>query len=120
MTMDVWARLLPVLIAVESNGDPNAIGDQGRAVGILQIRECVVADVNRLYHRRFRWPDDCRSEWASTCIAVLYLSHYAGRDASAETWARVWNGGPRGATGTRRRATDGYWRRVQARMEGRR
>ena len=115
MTLELWARLLPALIYVESRGNPAAVGDNGQSVGILQIRECVVRDVNRLYGTTFRWPEDCRSEWASTVIAVRYLCHYAGQDGSPEKWARVWNGGP---NGYRRRATVEYWGRVRRAMEG--
>ena len=33
-------RLLAAIKQVESGGDPNAVGDQGRAIGAFQIWEC--------------------------------------------------------------------------------
>ena len=38
-----------------------------------------------------------------------------GYPAAPETWARLWNGGPRGPE---KKATIGYWANVQAAMEG--
>lgn len=87
-------RLLDALQTVESNG--NAIGDGGKAVGILQVHPCVVADVNRIHGTRQ--------------IARLYLSHYCKTD-SDEANARTWHGGPRGS---KCKATIAYWRKVQA------
>lgn len=102
-------RLLDALQTVESNGNANAIGDGGKAVGILQIHPCVVADVNRIHGTRYTLSD--RLDPAkSRDIARLYLSHYCKTD-SDEANARTWNGGPRGA---KRKATLAYWRKVRA------
>ena len=114
MTLEQWAILLPALIYVESRGNPSAVGDNGKAIGILQIHQCVVEDVNRIYHRSFRWPADCRSEWASVTMAILYLCRYAGAEGSPEKWARIWNGGP---TGHRNTATLQYWHKVRDAMQ---
>ena len=47
------ASLIAALIFVESGGNPNAVGDQGRAIGVLQVHRAVVADVNRLYGTQY-------------------------------------------------------------------
>ena len=41
-------NLITALIAVESSGNDMAIGDNGRALGPLQIHRGVVLDVNRI------------------------------------------------------------------------
>ena len=42
--------LLEALCLVESGGDPNAVGDNSEALGILQIHRVYVDDVNRILH----------------------------------------------------------------------
>lgn len=42
---DAWWRMIDALIEVESNGQPDAVGDDGQAVGILQIHPCVIDDL---------------------------------------------------------------------------
>lgn len=102
-------RLLDALQTVESGGNARAIGDGGKAVGILQIHPCVVSDVNRIHGTHYTLSD--RLDPAkSREIARLYLSHYCKTD-SDEANARIWNGGPRGA---KRKATLAYWKKVRA------
>lgn len=102
-------RLLDALQTVESNGNANAIGDGGKAVGAYQIHPGVISDVNRICGTAYTLQD--RLDPAkSRQIARLYLSHYCKTD-SDEANARTWNGGPRGA---KRKATLGYWKRVRA------
>ncbi len=117
-------RLWQAICTVESGGDPDAYNRKERAAGIAQIRPVCLKDVNRI--ARLRGEDDrftgadrhdpsaARRMWA------LYLEHYGkayarrtGRPATAEVYARIWNGGP---TGWRKRSTRRYWQRVQAVM----
>jgi hypothetical protein len=104
------AALLAALIAVESGGDCRAIGDQGRSIGILQITEACVRDVNRIYGIHYRWPDDCFDRKSSVEICVAYLNWYGGKSKSLEKSARIWNGGPKGH---RNAETLAYWRKVK-------
>jgi len=112
---------IAAMIVVESGGDPRAVGDGGQAVGVLQIHPAYVADVNRItgrdYYRADRW-----SRRSSIEMAVAYLDHYGrkweqrtGQEAGPEQWARIHNGGPRGAE---KQSTEKYWQRVKAVMEG--
>jgi hypothetical protein len=108
-------RLLLALIAVESNGNDAAVGDQGRAVGCLQIHARVVEDVNRVYGTQFRLSHRWDRE-QSLRICELYLAHYAARVPGPVTWetyARIWNGGP---SGHQKEATAAYWAKVQAEL----
>lgn len=108
------AQLLAALIAVESGGDCNAIGDNGRSIGCLQITEPCVRDVNRIYGTTFKWPDDCFNWYLSTRICDLYLSHYGGEKATDHKLARIWNAGPKGH---RNPASRAYWRKVKQQLE---
>lgn len=106
------AQLIAAMMLVESHGDPSAIGDGGRALGVLQIHACAVADVNRRFGTQYRHRDALHARHAVR-ICRLYISMHAPAGATAEHMARIWNGGPRGHL---RPATLGYWRRVQAAM----
>ena len=101
-------NLITALIAVESSGNDLAIGDNGRAVGPLQIHRGVVLDVNRITGSHYRH-QDMTNRAAARAVCQAYLTHY-GRGATTEQLARRWNGGP---TGDRKTATVAYWRRVQ-------
>lgn len=105
--------LIPILMMIESGGDPNAIGDEGRSVGVLQISEAVVNDVNRVYGTHFT-PEDRKDVDKSRRICELYLRHWAKDFDSLEAMARIWNGGPRGHI---RPCTLKYWLKVKAILE---
>ncbi len=100
--------LISALMIVESSGNDQAIGDNGRALGPLQIHRGVVLDVNRITGSKYQWQQMTnRAQARAVCQA--YLEHY-GRGKSLEDQARIWNGGP---SGHKKAATVSYWRRVQ-------
>lgn len=105
-------NLITALIAVESSGNDLAIGDQGRAIGALQIHRAVVVDVNRFTGSHYRHQDMTNRATARK-VCQAYLEHYA-RGATDEQAARRWNGGP---TGDRKPATLPYWRKVEKAMK---
>ena len=80
----IWA-----LEQIESGADPEAIGDDGLAVGILQITPIMVAEVNRILgHQRYTL-EDRKCVNCSRAMAAIAL-----RDArTAQEVARVWNPG---------------------------
>lgn len=113
-----YAVLIAALIQVESGGVDDAIGDEGRAVGCLQIHEIFVEDVNRIAGTDYA-PDSryCRS--ASVVMATKWLKHYEQHyretfciEPSAETMARIYNSGFRGYV-RNKRASDHYWSKVK-------
>lgn len=111
----VTDSFIDALITHESNGDNNAVGDNGKAVGCLQIWKEVVDDVNRFSSRKFTYADR-KNRAKSRQICRLYLTHYAtkarlGHIPTNEDYARIWNGGPNGHKKT---ATIGYWNRLKA------
>ena len=107
------AALLAALLAVESGGNDMAVGDHGRAIGALQIHAGVVQDVNRHHGTRYTHRD-MHDRAKAVMVCSLYLQTYAP-NATPEVQARVWNGGPRGAS---KAATLGYWARVKRKMGG--
>ncbi len=110
---DRYARLLPAIEQVESGSDPAAIGDGGKAVGILQIHTVLVDDANRIAgERRWTYADRLDAD-KSRAMFRTYSDHYS-RGKSDEVVARRWNGGPRGDS---KAATSGYWNKVRTQME---
>lgn len=88
------APLLAAMMLVESSSNPSAIGDGGRARGILQIHPGVVADVNRIAGTHYRHRD-AHDPKVAVWMATVYLGHYCP-GASAERMARTWHCGPSG------------------------
>ena len=86
-----WSVLLAALIEVESHGNPNAVGDHGKAIGCLQIHKEVVADVNHIYNTNFRHKTAFDPAVAKI-IAELYLTHY-GQWYKNQAWTGADYGG---------------------------
>jgi hypothetical protein len=61
--------LILALAMVESSFNPSAVGDNGDAVGLLQIHECVIQDVNRVYGTSYTL-DDRLNPQASVAICT--------------------------------------------------
>ena len=109
-------RLIPALEIVESNRNPAAVGDNGKAKGILQIWNVVIQDVNRIYKTYFTHDDAFDKEKAKE-IASKYLQFYGeqyekktGKTATTEVLARTFNGGPNGYKNPN---TLTYWEKVK-------
>ena len=110
----VEPKLLDALIAVESGGRDDAIGDGGLALGALQIHAGVVADVNEVAGTKYRHTD-MHDRKIALFVASAYLDRYAtqkrlGRAVTDEDRARIWNGGP---SGWKKKATLKYWQKVR-------
>lgn len=108
-------HLIDALAKVESGGDPKAVGDSGRALGLLQIWDVVVVDVNR-YHKTNYSHKDAFDPVKAKDICRKYLAIYAtekrlGRKPTLEDYARIWNGGPNGHKNPK---TVKYWAKVKA------
>jgi hypothetical protein len=74
---EILSIVLSALVQIESGARPNAIGDGGKAVGILQIHPVMVEEANRI-HGAARWtPADRRDPQASLAMARTVLAwHY--------------------------------------------
>jgi hypothetical protein len=112
--MTTLSNLITALIIVESSGNDQAIGDNGRALGPLQIHKAVVLDVNRITGSHYRHQDMTnRAQARAVCEA--YLKHYVtekriGRKPTVADFAKVWNSGPEGFKKT---CSDKYAAKVQ-------
>lgn len=106
--------LFLAIVQIESGGNDNAIGDNGRAIGPAQIRAKVIRDVNRFYKTRFTLRD-AKNRKTAFSIFNSYLWIYAtperlGRAVTDIDRARIWNGGP---AGWRKPTTLPYAKKVQ-------
>ena len=109
-------HLLSAIMFVESSYNDSAYHKGEDAVGCLQIRKCMVDDVNRILRRqksdiRFIY-DDRWLRNKSIKMFDIYCKHY-GLTTSEEI-ARCWNGGPRGMD---KEATVYYWNKVQDHLD---
>ena len=110
------SHLLSAIMDVESNNNDSAYRANEDAVGCLQIRKCMVDDVNRILRRqksdiRFTY-DDRWLRTKSTQMFGIYCRHYGLN--TAEEIARCWNGGPRGMS---KPLTATYWKKVQKNLD---
>ena len=102
-------NLISALIVVESSGNDLAVGDQGKAIGCLQIHKAVVADVNKFTGSHYQW-QQMTNRVAARAVCQAYLEHY-GKNKTTEEQARIWNGGPQGHH--KKQATEAYWNKVR-------
>tara|TARA_R100000005_G_C4952639_1_gene172452 strand:- start:531 stop:1067 length:537 start_codon:yes stop_codon:yes gene_type:complete len=104
--------IINAIVQVESGGDPNAHAKGEDAVGVLQIRKCMVDDVNRILERQgidkqYTYEDRWNVK-KSYEMFDIFCDYYGL--TTAEEMARCWNGGPRGIDNP---ATLGYWNKVE-------
>lgn len=111
------ARLLNALVWVESSRNEKAVGDNGKAIGLLQLHKVYVDDVNRIIGKKKYSYADRWNPQKSIEMTVVYLKHYGrryerltGKKASYEILARIHNGGP---DGWGKDKTSEYWSKVQ-------
>ncbi len=108
--------LLNAIITIESSNNDSAYHAGEDAVGCLQIRPCMVLDVNRILKKQNktiqytlidRWNRDKSIE-----MFHIYCNYY--NLTTLEAMARSWNGGPRGKD---KDNTVGYWKKVKDQLE---
>ncbi|MFA5382231.1 MAG: transglycosylase SLT domain-containing protein [Candidatus Micrarchaeia archaeon] len=97
-------NLLDAIAIKESNGDSNAVGDNGRALGAFQIWEIYVKDVNRILGEKAFKNTDRLDYYKSRTMTKIYLEHY-GKGKSLFDMARIHNGG---LNGCKKEATRKY------------
>lgn len=104
--------LLRAIEQVESGGNA-CIGDNGQAVGILQIHPVMVEDCNRILGEEKFTLDDRFDAVKSREMFRVYAEHYS-KGTSDEVIARRWNGGPKGDTNPN---TVPYWEKVREELD---
>ena len=115
--VEVSDKLLLALKMAESGCKSDAIGDNGKAVGILQLHKVYVDDANRIVgYNRYSYSDryDVRkSEEMTRIVLTHYGKHYerkTGKRCTDEMLARIHN---RGYSQWNDRLGERYWKRVQ-------
>ena len=106
--------LLIAIIIVESGGNKDAIGDNGKSYGCLQMTKAYVEDAAK-YAGEDWVHEDAFDMTKAFQIFNAYIEKYAteeriGRPITPEDIARIHNGGP---NGWRKLSTKKYWKRVQ-------
>tara|TARA_R100001082_G_scaffold110645_1_gene91170 strand:- start:847 stop:1266 length:420 start_codon:yes stop_codon:yes gene_type:complete len=112
-------KLLLAICKVESNCDPSAVGDNGKAIGAYQIwydywyDACTFSDKDDL--RLTDGYNSCYDIDYSRKVVLAYWERYAtikrlGRIPTNEDRARIHNGGP---NGFRKKSTVKYWKKVK-------
>jgi len=104
---------LDALAQVESSGKDDAVGDNGKAIGRMQIWEIYWKDAMAKCPKIGGSYQDCTTKTYAERIVVAYLLRYAPNAVASKDWqtlARIHNGGPKGAT---KAATRGYWVKVR-------
>lgn len=104
-------KLIRAISIVESNNNPDAVGDGGRAAGAFQIWDVCWQDaVEHDPSIGGSYEDVYNYDYARK-ILIAYWDRYGYNvDHDLESLARIWNGGPRGY---QKSSTEKYWSKVQ-------
>ena len=110
-------EIISAIMFVESSYNNFAYNPNEDAVGCLQIRRCMVDDINRILERknsllRFSY-NDRWSRKKSIQMFEIYRKYYNLN--TYEKIARCWNGGPNGIY---KSTTADYWDRVKNKING--
>lgn len=107
-------KFLDAICKVESRGNPNAVGDNGKAIGPYQIWREYWEDAVKFDKSLGGSYSDCKDPAYARRVVRAYLARYAPKGASWEDMARIHNGGPKGHL---KAATTKYWTKVQAALK---
>lgn len=117
-----WDDFIESMIWVESRGNDSIIGDNGKAVGCLQIHPIMVREVNRVLRKnkannRYKLDDRYNRKKSIEMFEIMAEQTECCDDLSffefCEVVARKWNGGGRGH---KKKSTLNYWRRVENKL----
>ena len=121
-TYSKWDTFVDAVIYVESRGNDSAVGDNGKAVGCLQMHPIMVREVNRILTKydvptTYTLEDRYSRDKSIEMFNIISEEYYCCEDYTftdyVEIVARRWNGGPRG---DKKRSTIKYWNNVQKRI----
>ena len=84
--------IMSILKTVETNNNPDSIGDNGRSYGILQIQRSVLSDVNRIYGTDYRHKDMFYEEASKRylCYIFVMVKKYSLRNIVDSLQKRRW------------------------------
>ena len=108
-------KIYDIIKHVETNNREYAVGDNGKAFGVVQIHKICVDDINRLYKTQYTH----KQAFDETCSREMFMLYIqAGikrykvrhcRSPTEEDIVRMWNGGI--YTGYKRDSTKKYWKK---------
>jgi hypothetical protein len=116
--MTIAIKYIMLIAMIESQQHPSAIGDAGKALGMLQLHADYVQDAAE--HAGENWVhEDAFDELKSIRIFRAYMDRYAteerlGRPVTWEDIVRIHNGGP---NGYKKKSTIPYWNKVKCLTE---
>ena len=110
-----YAKLLEAIRQVETHGNPNLVGDNGKAIGSFQIWRVYWQDAIEHDKTIGGKYEDCKNDEYAKRIIIAYWDRYAPKNATNEQLARIHNGGPQG---WKTHKTDGYWKKVKKELCG--
>lgn len=104
-------ELLSAMAHVETRHNPEAYNSREHAVGLFQVRQLAVDDINRKFRTSYTLADFYREPMLGAWAVWAYGSIYNAK--TDFEFAVLWNGGPRG-----RQKKDAllYWQKVKERM----
>ena len=114
-----WNDFVNAVIFVESSGRDSVVGDNGKAVGCLQIHPIMVREVNRKLKKwnapyTYSLEDRYDREKSIEMFEIIAEQYDCCEDKMQmkffEEVARRWNGGPKGMN---KKSTIPYWERVK-------
>ncbi len=109
-----YSDFLQALIKVESDGNPNAIGDHNEAIGIFQVHYRYWLDAVRHDKTIGGTYEDCYKVDYAIKIVKSYFDMYAKQAVLDHDWekvARIHQGGPNGWK--HKKETENYWLKVK-------
>jgi hypothetical protein len=117
MNANLWVQLLLAWSLVESSNNPNAFNAKEQAVGVLQIRQAALTDVNEHYGTTFTL-EDMHNVTIARWVAVHYVKWY-GYDTSFEAATKCFNAGPswQHKTGAAKQRMENHWAKVKRQIE---
>ena len=106
--------VLSAIRTVESNNNPDAVGDSGNAIGVYQIWTSYWKDATERSGIGGKYLDCYKPDYADRIVRA-YMARYAnerrlGRPVTIEDIARIHNGGQ---NGYKKKATLKYWEKVK-------
>jgi len=126
LMLEEMNEVLDAIAIVESAGDPNAIGDNGNAIGLFQIWESYWTDGIERSGIGGEY-SDCFDPTYARMVVLGYMDRYAtpdrlGRAVTQKDIAFLHNGGPRAiwAKGQKLNNLETYWSKVRRTMQLRR
>lgn len=111
--IDHYKNLLGAMLFKESSYGKCTVGDNGNAIGVLQLHKTMIDEANRILGYEKYTYDDRASIEKSIEVFLIY-QEYWNPTRNIETAARIWNAGPDAMTSNQ--ALD-YWTSIQYYME---